>query len=147
MAVASPFASWVAGLQASQPNVQGLHPRVLAHLGDGVFELLVRHWLLSQPTDWTNEALHKATTAKACMDFQAQLLEALLPQLSEAEEAWVKAGRNLAIPKARRHQQQCYRWATGFEALVGAWWLCDPQRLQLLEPLLNAPRLPLVSSP
>jgi ribonuclease-3 family protein len=145
--VLSPFHSWLAAVitaasisaeQASEASTERLPAaRVLAHLGDAVYELLIRQWLLSQPIDWSSQALHEATIQLARMETQACIMEALLPELSTVETDVFKLGRNQPIPAHRRKHQVAYRLATGFEALVGYWWVREPQRLFLLEPHLQ----------
>lgn len=142
--VNNPFQGWLASVIAVAPQVTDADnapplpaPRVLAHLGDALYELLLRQWLLSQPTDWNSTALHEASTHLARMETQANLMEQLLPTLTPAEVAVFKAGRNQPIPTSRRKHQVVYRLATGFEALLGYWWLHTPAKLACLEPLLE----------
>lgn len=95
----------------------------LAHIGDAVFELLVRTQLcLSGGT--TNSRLHQQTVAQVCAAAQASLADRLLPLLTEQENAWYHRGRNAhphAIPKNATPPQ--YAKATGVEALFGALYL------------------------
>ena len=95
----------------------------LAHLGDAVFELLVRTQLCEE--GWSvNGNLHRETVARVCAPAQAEFADRILPLLTEAEAAVYRRGRNAhvhAIPKNATHAQ--YAKATGLEALFGMLYL------------------------
>lgn len=94
----------------------------LAHVGDGVFELLVRTKLCTDRTAATNKNLHKLTVSNVQAPAQASFVEAVLPLLTEEETAVYKRGRNAhshAAPKNATPGQ--YARATGLETLFG--WL------------------------
>ena len=95
----------------------------LAHLGDGVFELLVRTWLCSHGSAVAKN-LHKATVAHVSAPAQAARLDRMLPLLTEEELEIYRRGRNAhvhAIPKNASPQE--YSKATGLECLFGALYL------------------------
>lgn len=95
----------------------------LAHVGDGVFELLVRTRLCMEGGT-NNHALHRKTVARVCAPAQAVLADRLLPLLTEEEAGYYRRGRNAhthAIPKNATAAQ--YGKATGLEALFGALYL------------------------
>ena len=107
----------------------------LAHLGDSVFEVMVRAWIAlhgkAKPKD-----LHRATVAYVSAPAQAAAMEKLLPQLSEEEADVYRRGRNTAphsVPKAATRAQ--YQAATGLEALFG--WLYLQGRTQRLNELFE----------
>ena len=93
----------------------------LAHMGDAVYETLVRTWLCVHGKA-TGKELHRATIALVCAQKQAELAQRVLPQLTEAELAVYKRGRNAnvhAMPRSATPAQ--YHAATGLECLMG--WL------------------------
>lgn len=95
----------------------------LAHIGDAVYEILVRTMLVSDGNT-TGTHLHKDTIAFVCAPAQAKAAELLLPHLSEEESGFYRRGRNAEvhnIPKNATHSQ--YSKATGLEALFGALYL------------------------
>lgn len=95
----------------------------LAHLGDAVYEILVRTMLITEGRT-TNAHLHKDTTAIVCAQAQAKAADRILPLLTEEESAIYRRGRNANlnnIPKNATHGQ--YAKATGLEALFGALYL------------------------
>ena len=93
----------------------------LAHMGDAVYETLVRTWLCVHGKA-TGKELHRATIALVCAQKQAELAQRVLPQLTEEELAVYKCGRNAnvhAMPRSATPAQ--YHAATGLECLMG--WL------------------------
>lgn len=93
----------------------------LAHMGDAVYETLVRTWLCVHGKA-TGKELHRATIALVCAQKQTELAQRVLPQLTEAELAVYKRGRNAnvhAMPRSATPAQ--YHAATGLECLMG--WL------------------------
>ncbi len=93
----------------------------LAHIGDGVYELLTRTMLCSDGNK-NVAALHKKTVSIVNAPAQALAAERLLPCLTEDELAVFKRGRNTkvnSVPQKANIGQ--YHAATGLEALFG--WL------------------------
>lgn len=109
------------------------HPRALAHLGDGVYELLIREWAMARLGLLQVEQLHNFSIGLARAETQVACMQWLLPQLTPTEEALFKHARNMPVTQSRRKQQGLYRQSTGFEALVGWWYLYAPQRLALVQ--------------
>ncbi len=105
----------------------------LAHMGDAVYETLVRTWLCVHGKA-TGKELHRATIALVCAQKQAELAQRVLPQMTEEELAVYKRGRNAnvhAMPRSATPAQ--YHAATGLECLMG--WLYlrgDKQRAEQL---------------
>ena len=107
----------------SAQEIQKMSALALAHIGDAVFELLVRTELCRNGLS-VNANLHKQTVAKVCAPAQAAFLERILPHLNEQEEAVYRRGRNAhvhAIPQNATRAQ--YGKATGLEALFGMLYL------------------------
>ena len=93
----------------------------LAHLGDAVFELLVRTYLCAHGKA-TGRGLHRATVALVCAESQARRAQSILPLLSEEELAVFKRGRNAQVHSVPTHASRAqYGEATALEALLG--WL------------------------
>lgn len=95
----------------------------LAHLGDGVFELLVRSWLCAHGLAKSGD-LHRATVRYVAAPAQAEFVKRILPQLTQEELTYYKRGRNTHVhgtPKNASHAQ--YAMATGLEALCGTLYL------------------------
>lgn len=93
----------------------------LAHVGDAVFEILVRTWLCEQGKA-TGKGLHRATVQIVCAESQATRAERILPILTEEEAAVFKRGRNAQVHSVPPHASRAqYAAATALEALFG--WL------------------------
>lgn len=95
----------------------------LAHVGDAVYELLVRSWLVKSGRA-TAKTLHRETVRLVRAGTQAKLLTAISPLLTEAELAVCRRARNAhthMIPKNATPEE--YHAATALEALFGALYL------------------------
>lgn len=95
----------------------------LAHVGDGVYELLCRTHLCAQG-DKTVLKLHRDTVNMVKAPAQARFAEKLNPHLTEEELAYYRRGKNAhthAAPKSATRQE--YAKATGLETLFGALYL------------------------
>ena len=78
-------------LNADRETILNLSSLALAHLGDGVFEVMVRSWLCLHGKV-TSKGLHKATVGYVSAPSQAAMAEKILPILT-AEEADVVDGK------------------------------------------------------
>ncbi len=97
----------------------------LAHIGDGVYELLTRTMLCLQGHQSVGE-LHKLTVSYVKAPAQALAMEKILPHLTEEELALYKRGRNAhvhGVPQGASVGE--YHSATGLEALFGWLYLLD----------------------
>jgi ribonuclease III family protein len=111
------------------------HVRALAFLGDAVYEIFLRR-LAVESGSAQSAVLHSHTTQWANAAMQACLLEQLTPHLYELETEIVRRARNMPVNPSRKKNQTQHRQATAFEALLGALYLTNPQRLQDVEVLL-----------
>ena len=80
----------------SPQELQAISAIGLAHMGDAVYELLVRTWLCVHGKA-TGKELHRATVALVCAPEQARCAVKLLPLLTEEETAVYKRGRNANV--------------------------------------------------
>ncbi len=100
-----------------------LGPLELAHVGDGVYELLVRTHLARRANARVGR-LHREAVAYVSAPAQAAALERLTPHLSEEERQVCHRGRNAHVhgcPAGCAPAQ--YHAATALEALFGWLWL------------------------
>ena len=107
----------------TREQVNGISNLGLAHIGDGVYELLVRSYLCAKGSQ-TVKTLHRDSIRMVNATTQAAVAEKLLPELTEEEMAYFRRGKNShthAAPKAATPQQ--YALATGLETLFGALYL------------------------
>lgn len=95
----------------------------LAHIGDGVYELLCRSYLCAKG-EHTVDRLHRDTVQLVKAPAQAKFMDKILPVLTEEELAFYRRGKNAhvhAVPKSCTPAE--YAKATGLEALFGALYL------------------------
>lgn len=105
----------------------------LAHLGDGVYEVMVRSWLVLHGKASAKD-LHKATVRYVAAPAQAERFERIQALLDPEEAGVFRRGRNTdphSVPKAASRAQ--YQTATGLEALFG--WLYLQGRTERLNEL------------
>lgn len=102
----------------------------LAHVGDGVFELLARTHAVTDGCCRV-EQMHRRTVELVSAQAQARAVDALLPALTSDELAVYKRGRNAKPKTAPSHASLAeYARATGLETLFGALYLTgQPQRI------------------
>ena len=95
----------------------------LAHLGDGVYELMVRSWLVLHGKA-TNKGLHRAAVTYVSAPAQAQRAQKILPVLTQEEQDVFRRGRNTSPHSVPQNASRAdYQAATGLEALFGWLWL------------------------
>lgn len=110
-------------LNAGPELIQGISSLGLAHLGDGVFELMVRSWLCLHGKA-TSKGLHRATVRYVAAPAQARAVEKILPLLEESEQDVFRRGRNTSPHSVPQNASRAdYQAATGLEALFGWLWL------------------------
>lgn len=110
-------------LEAGPNEVGGISTLGLAHLGDAVYELMVRSMLCLRGKA-TNKNLHRATVGYVSAQAQAQAAERILPMLTEEEGDVFRRGRN-SSPHTVSHaaSRAEYQTATALEALFGYLYL------------------------
>lgn len=120
-------------MQFTPQQVNAMSNLGLAHLGDGVYELMCRAYLCEKGEKRVDK-LHQKTVEVVNAAAQAKFADAILPQLTEEEQAFFRRGKNAhthAAPKAATLKE--YAKATGLETLFGALYLMgQTQRLNQL---------------
>lgn len=98
-------------------------PLVLAYIGDAVYEVLVRQYILSKgnaPVNVLNRQARQIVNAAA----QSAAYEKIRDCLTEEESSVYKRGRNAKSHTSAKNQTVTdYRRATGIEALFGYLYL------------------------
>ncbi len=100
----------------------------LAHIGDGVYELMCRSYLCLKGNK-SIKLLHKESVAMVNAPAQAGFAQKLLPYLTEEEQDYYRRGKNAhshAAPKGATARE--YAMATGLETLFGALYLLGQTR-------------------
>ena len=107
----------------SKAEILQMKPLALAFVGDCVYELYVRNYLLTGKYRDVNE-LHRKSVFFVKAKAQAYILYSLEEELSEEEHNVVRRGRNAhphTVPK--NADVVDYRYATAYEALIGYLYL------------------------
>ena len=95
----------------------------LAHMGDGVWELLCRSYLCVHGGKTVGQ-LHHDTIAMVKAPAQAAYMDKILPLLTEGELGYYRRGKNAHVHAAPKGATQAqYARATGLETLFGALYL------------------------
>jgi len=126
-------------LSAPADHIRGVSNLGLAHLGDGVYELMVRAWLCLGGKA-TNHGLHKAAVKFVAAPAQAKMAEKMIPMLNEEELEVFRRGRNTRPHTIPQHaKREDYQTATALECLFGYLYLKgDTDRLnQLFEHMME----------
>ena len=98
-------------------------PLTLAYIGDAIYDLIIRTLIVKQGNS-RPEKMHKRASALVKASAQAEMIERLLPMLTEEEHAIYKRGRSAkSYTMAKNATMLDYRKATGFEALMGYLYL------------------------
>ena len=98
-------------------------PLALAYIGDAVYELAIRTLVMNRGNMQVNK-MHKKTANLVKADAQARLYLLLEEELTDAEKAAYRRGRNAKSFTMPKHAtMKDYRMATGFEALMGYLYL------------------------
>ena len=107
----------------SENDIKAMSNLGLAHIGDAVFELLVRTWLCTSGKH-TARGLHSTTVRYVCAGAQSRAMTRLLPLLSETEQAVFRRGKNAKVNSVPKNADISeYHHATGLEALFGYLYL------------------------
>ena len=118
----------------SKDEARRLNPLQLALIGDGVFEVFIRSYILEQNTALSANKIHVKAIGYVKAKSQSDIMHEIEESLNEEEEAIYKRGRNAkssTVPK--NADVRDYRMATGFEALIGYLYLIGhKERLEFI---------------
>ncbi|RCX18924.1 ribonuclease-3 family protein [Anaerobacterium chartisolvens] len=95
------------------------NPLVLAYIGDAVYEVFIRTFLIHNGNSPVHK-LHKQSIGFVKAKAQSDIIHLIWDNLDSEEQNIVRRGRNAksgTIPKNADVTE--YKYATGFEALVG----------------------------
>ncbi len=126
-------------------DIRTYSPLTLAYIGDGIFDLVIRTVVVERGNEPANR-LHRKTVQYVNAKTQAELIEAVMPLLSEEEAAVYRRGRNAkSYTSAKNASIADYRKATGLEALMGYLYLQNrtDRILELIQSGLHTLNLPL----
>ncbi|OZB90208.1 Mini-ribonuclease 3 [Paenibacillus sp. XY044] len=110
--------NWMFSYPPSKP-ARLIPPIVLAYIGDAIYEVAIRQYLISK-TNLRPNQLHRSATGLVSAKAQSRIIGALEEMLTDEERDVVRQGRNAksgTIPKNADVLE--YRHATAFESLIG----------------------------
>ncbi|MGN0479717.1 MAG: Mini-ribonuclease 3 [Hominenteromicrobium sp.] len=107
-----------------QTDVRQLSPLTLAYVGDGVYELFVREYMVSKG-NCPVKKLHSRAVALVRCEFQAKVLAELLqPLFTQEEQDVCLRGRNAHVSHVPKNSTVAdYHNATAFECVFGYLYL------------------------
>jgi ribonuclease-3 family protein len=119
----------------SDTDIQMMSPLALAYLGDAVYEIFVRTYIVSTSKMNVNH-LNKMSVNFVKAESQAKIAKFIEAELSEEELRILKRGRNQkSASVAKNASIGDYRLATGLESLVG--WLYLKEEYKRISILMN----------
>lgn len=102
-------------------NFKDINTTALAYMGDGVYEVYIREYLLKQ-SNFNVDALHKRAVSYVSAIGQCKVMKALLQgeMLTLEETSLCRRAKNRKIAsKPHNVDAMTYKFATAFEALIG----------------------------
>ena len=114
-------------------DIRTYSPLTLAYIGDGIFDLIIRSLVVAKGNARAGQ-LHRRTSQIVKAKTQAEIIESIIPLLTEEEEFAYKLGRNHRISGKPKHASVSeYSRATGLEAIFGYLHLTgNNERIQTL---------------
>lgn len=111
-------------INKDEAEINQMSPLVWAYIGDCVYELYIRTYLVDT-TKLNPHKLHIEAIKYVKAGAQAEFLKEIMESLSEEEKDIVRRARNTNnhhLPKNSNVQE--YMYSTAFEALIGYLYLC-----------------------
>ncbi|MEG0371031.1 MAG: ribonuclease III domain-containing protein [Clostridium sp.] len=122
--------------ELSEADVRLMNPITLAYMGDSIYEMYIRKYIVNYSKDKRGKNLHKLSIKLANANAQSQVLEEIKDMLFEDELTIVRRGRNTRtghVPKSASVID--YKRATALEALIGYLYLLN--RIDRIEEIMN----------
>lgn len=108
----------------SSDEARRLNPLQLALVGDAVFEIYIRSYILSENTELSVHKMHVEAIKYVKAKSQSAIVKAIEEELEDDEMYIYKRGRNTKSATTPKNANVIdYRNATGFEALLGYLYL------------------------
>ena len=118
----------------TESDARQLNPLVLAYIGDSVYDLFIRTYLISNNRNMNVNHINIKAVSFVKAHSQSSLIRELIDQLTDEEILIFKRGRNAKSGTTPKNADVVeYRAATGFEALLGYLYLKeDNNRLNFI---------------
>lgn len=110
----------------TKQEAKNLNPLVLAFVGDAIYEVFIRAYIVNENRNMHVHKLHVKAVSFVKAHAQSEFIKELLEDLNEEEISIYKRGRNAKSGTVPKNADLCeYRAATGFEALFGYLYLTE----------------------
>lgn len=119
----------------TEEEAKFINPLVLALIGDGVYEVFIRTYLVSQNKEMNVHKIHLKAVDFVKAEAQSTYMKQIVDELTEEELSIFKRGRNTKSAAPKNADVTNYRWATGFESLIGYLYILD--KMDRLNYILN----------
>jgi len=110
-----------------------------AHIGDAVYEVFIRERTIMMTSNL--KRLHQLTIGYVNAAFQTELLEKLMPSLTDKELDLARRARNIPTSSARRIDRALHSSATSLEVVLGYNYIHNKERYEsickIMENLIN----------
>lgn len=107
----------------SKREIESLHPIKLAYIGDAIYEVYIRRYVLANYNLRIRD-INKMTIDYVKATSQAYIANQLKPLFTEAEGKIFKRGRNSNSNTTPKNTSRIdYKLATGFESVIGYLYL------------------------
>ena len=106
--------------------MQELNIKNYAHIGDAVYEVFIRERTIMMTSNL--QRLHKLTVGYVNAKFQTELLEKLMPSLTEQEIELARRARNIPTSSSRRIDRALHSTATSLEVVLGYNYVYNKER-------------------
>ena len=118
-------------IDLKETDAKVLSPLVYAYVGDALYEIYIRYYVVTKYKVKVNN-MHKNSTKFVKASAQAQIVHALTDFFTEEEWKFIKKGRNHKTSTVAKNASITdYRYATGFECLLGYLFLTkDYERVE-----------------
>ena len=117
-------------------KIDTLSPLALAFIGDAVHTKFVREYVLLNSENSKINNYHNLAKKFCNASYQKEALEKITPLLTEEEKDIVRRARNAKSKhKAKNYDEEEYKKATAFEALIGYLYLS--KQSERLNEILN----------
>ena len=125
--------------EKNEIDINLLSPLTWAYVGDSIYELLIRTYLVNK-TKLKPHSMHIEAIKFVKAKSQADILKRLEGYLTDEEKEIVRRGRNAEnhhLPKNANVEE--YMYSTAFEALIGYLYLCkkDARLKEIFDLILN----------
>lgn len=107
-------------------QVKQLNPLVLALVGDAIYEVFIRAYLVGENRNMNAHKIHIKAVSYVKAHAQSEYMKSFIENLDEEELSIFKRARNSKSGSTPKNADLIeYKWATGFEALVGFLYLSE----------------------